>query len=370
MNQRNAFLNAAASYLKRHQRKDGRFIYRARPDGGGVKKDYNTLRHAGTIYALCHAKPLLSFDVCSEIERALEYLWRWYLVPVPGSEMQFAIASGRKGRRGADIAKLGGLGLSLVALCSVDRSWTAFETSAAEGMVRYTRTLIRDDGSMIFKLNYRNGKAHRFQSLYYPGEVALGFLMYGVRRGDAAAVDTCIQILMHLSNSRRELDHVPPDHWALLATARLFSEAKAGFIDLDEPTEASLYYHATQIIGEILAAADLATGPSGSLVDNGKSCSIATRLEGLTAMQPWLTENGYRSLQIVNQRIEDGVNYLLRSQYTDGDCIGGLPWVPDFHPASSDRADSPEVRIDTVQHAISAVLGAETVLPEAKQVAQ
>ena len=149
MNHLNGFLDAAAGYLTNHQRSDGRFTYRARPDGGDVKRDYNTLRHAGTIYALCNAQPFLSASVSPVIERALEYLWRWYLVPVPGTEMQFAIASGRKGRRGADAAKSGGLGLSLVALCSVDRSWTAFETDAAAGMIRYTRTLVRDDGSMI-----------------------------------------------------------------------------------------------------------------------------------------------------------------------------------------------------------------------------
>lgn len=366
MNQQDAFLNSAGSYLKRYQRKDGRFSYRARPDGGEVKRDYNTLRHAGTVYALCNAKPFLSLDVSFEIERALEYLWRWFLVPVPGSEMQFAIASGRKGQLGADIAKLGGLGLSLVALCSVDRPWTAFETTAAEGMMRYTRTLIRDDGSMIFKLNYRSGKAHSFQSLYYPGEVALGFLMYGVRQGDAAAVDACKRILLRLADARRGLDTVPADHWALLATARLFSEARTGSIDLDENTEVLLYHHGAQVIEEILAAADLSKGPTGALVDTGKCCSIATRLEGLTAMQPWLMENEYPSLQIVNQRIEDGVGYLLRSQYKDGDCIGGLPWVPDFHPASSGRANSPEVRVDTVQHAISAVLGAKAISPETK----
>ncbi len=128
---RQAFLNSAADYLVRHQRKDGKFIYRVRPDGKPVKNDYNTLRHAGTIYALCHANQHTSHDLSPTIDRALAYLWRWYLVPVPGPEMQFAIASARPGKRGDDMAKIGGLGLSLVALCSVERSWTGFETDAA-----------------------------------------------------------------------------------------------------------------------------------------------------------------------------------------------------------------------------------------------
>ena len=361
---RKAFLNSATGYLAKHQRKDGRFVYRARPDGKDVKGDYNTLRHAGTIYALCNANPFVSKDISATIERALDYLWRWFLVPVPAPNLQFAIASGRRGQSNADFAKAGGMGLSLVALCSVDRPWTEFEETVAQGLIRYTNTLIRDDGSMIFKLNYRTGKIDEFVSLYYPGEVALGYLLYGVRQGDSAAVETCIRILMYLADTRRSLDDVPPDHWALLATSKLFSEARSGAISLDEERGVLLYYHGVQVTEKILAIADESTGPKGSLVDNGQVCSIATRLEGLTAMYPWLEDRDYPSFDLVKQRIDEGIDYLIDSQYRKGDCLGGLPWVPKHHPAASTRKVSPEVRIDTVQHAISAVLGAQAVLPK------
>ena len=36
----------------------------------------------------------------------------------------------------------------------------------------------------------------------------------------------------------------------------------------------------------------------------------------------------------------------------------GVPWVPDWHPGAKKQQISPEVRIDTVQHAMSAVLAA------------
>ena len=361
MNERDAFLDAATGYLASHQRKDGRFAYRARPDGQSVRNDYNTLRHAGTIYALCSAEHHVSSNLSQTIDRALEYLWRWYLVPVPGSSMQFAIASGRRGQKAADVAKIGGMGLALIALCSVNRPLSAFEASAAEGMVRYARTLIRDDGSMVNKVDYRTGEESDFVSLYYPGEVALGFLLYGIRQNDTTAVDTCIRILTYLADTRRPFEDVPPDHWALLATARLFLEARAGSVRLDEATEAFLYYHGIQVTEKVLRIADAAPDPVGSLVKNGQCCSIATRLEGLTAMQPWLARNDYPSLDKVNQRIGEGISYLIASQYRDGSCEGGVPWIPTFHPDAPKKDIAPEVRIDTVQHSISAVLGAKAL---------
>ncbi len=216
---------------------------------------------------------------------------------------------------------------------------------------------------MTFKLNYRTGKVDDFVSLYYPGEVALGLLMYGVRQGDEAAVDSCVRILMQLADVRRPQEDVPPDHWALLATSKLFHLAAQGNVTLDPDTRVFLYYHGAQVTEKIRRIAAESPEPQGSLVDNGQCCSIATRLEGLTAMQPWLKQEEYPDLDAVNRLIEDGVSYLIDSQYRKGDSKGGVPWVSRHHPASKTREISPEIRIDTVQHSISAILGAQANLP-------
>lgn len=360
---RQKFLELACAYLADHQQSSGKFTYRLRRDGGKVKRDYNTLRHAGTIYALNQADAHVDRDLTPTIEAALDYLWRWYLVPVPGDQMQYAIASARPGKNGDSVAKIGGIGLSLVAVGSLARSWTGFEQDAVAGMIRFADTLIRPDGSMICKLDFRTGAVSDFISLYYPGEVALGMLLCGVRSGDSAVVETCIRILMYLADLRRPDEDVPPDHWAVLATAKLFELANQGQVDLDDDTRVLLYYHGIQVVEKIQRIAAEPPQIPGSLVDNGQCCSIATRLEALTAFQPWLKQEDYPGLDEVDRLVSEGVDYLLKSQYQNGMCVGGLPWIPASHPHSKKRADSNEVRVDTVQHSISAVVGAQAIDP-------
>ena len=73
---RQKFLELACAYLADHQQSSGKFTYRLRRDGGKVKRDYNTLRHAGTIYALNQADAHVDRDLTPTIEAALDYLFR------------------------------------------------------------------------------------------------------------------------------------------------------------------------------------------------------------------------------------------------------------------------------------------------------
>ncbi|MFY0691016.1 MAG: hypothetical protein JXR14_03745 [Paracoccaceae bacterium] len=354
---RRDFVRDAAQYLQKYQRKSGKFTYRVRPDAKPVKPDYNVLRHAGTVYALCQARGMVGAELDDAIDRGLEYLWRWYLVPIPGPKMQYAIAAARPGKRNDDVTKIGSMGLVLIAASSMHRPMTEFERDACAGMVRYVQNLIRPDGSMISKLNFRTGEVSDFVSLYYPGEVSLGLLLYGVRFGDKAATATAIRIIEYLAKTRRKDVRVPPDHWALLATSKAFELARAGEIKLSKAATDRLYVHATQVIAELLRAAEAGQTEIGSLVSDGHCCAIGTRLEGMTAMQPWLKERGYEHLEQLDFFIEMGIAYVIEAQYRKGKLKGGVPWVSPNHPRYDPLDQSPEVRIDTVQHNISAVLG-------------
>ncbi|NNK78033.1 MAG: hypothetical protein HKP40_04895 [Litoreibacter sp.] len=354
---RRDFVRNAARYLQKHQQRSGKFIYRARPDKKKVRRDYNVLRHAGTLYALCQANEIIDDDLGDTIDRGLEFLWRWYLVPIPAEDMQYAIAAARPGKSSYDITKIGSMGLAVIAASSLSRDLTPFERDACAGLVRYARSLIRPDGSMISKLNYRTGEVSDFVSLYYPGEVSLGMLLYGVRFGDQEATDTAVRIIEHLADIRKDDYRVPADHWALLATSKAFELARSGKLELSEDLTERLYFHATQVIGELLRTAEAAQTDIGSLVSDGHCCAIGTRLEGMTAMQPWLKERGYAHIEQLDFFIEMGIAYVIEAQYRKGDLKGGVPWVSPHHPHYSPDDQSPEVRIDTVQHNISAVLG-------------
>lgn len=351
------FVRNAARYLMKHQKRTGKFIYRARLDDQQVKRDYNVLRHIGSLYSLSQSADLLDAKINLTVNRGLEYLWRWYLIPIPGKEMQYAIASARPGKRNDDIAKIGAMGLALIAISSLGRPWTDFESDAAAGLARYVQSLIRRNGTMIFKCNYRSGQVSDFVSLYYPGEVALGLLLYGVRQGDQEATGTSLNILMNLAKTRRLKKQVPSDHWALLATAEAFKLAKAGKIEMTEQVFDALYVHATQVVREIIRGTENPLLQIGALVANGQCCSIATRLEGLTAIYPWLKEREHAEHRSASDLIEIGIAYLIEAQIREGKLKGGVPWISHHHPDYNAVHQASEVRIDTVQHSISAVLG-------------
>ena len=246
------FIVHSAEYLARHQKNSGRFFYRIRLDGGDVKSDYNVLRHAGSVYSLAQSLPFAGPIAQRAADQALSYLWRWYLVPVEADQLQFAIVSARPGKRNCDIVKLGGVALALTALVTQQRDLSDFERDVARGLARFTCSLIAPDGSFTCKLNIRTGAVSDFVSLYYPGEAALSLLLFAIRFDDDVAKETALRILRYLSDSRHGAPSVPPDHWALLATAKVFSLVADGRIDVDAATLEAFYIHTIQIVEKIL----------------------------------------------------------------------------------------------------------------------
>ena len=176
---------------------------------------------------------------------------------------------------------------------------------------------------------------------------------------DEDALQSSLRLLQHLSNIRKDLSSVPPDHWALLATAKVLSLDTVGRINIDDEVLADLYFHATQIVEKIISDAKLAGDSAGSLTDNGQTCSSATRLEGLCAIFPHMEKRDYPYpyLDQMQDYIERGIGYLMRAQIESGPLAGGMPWISPHHSSYSANPRAPEIRIDSVQHAISAVLG-------------
>ncbi|OUS08854.1 hypothetical protein A9Q96_00470 [Rhodobacterales bacterium 52_120_T64] len=351
------FIAKSATYLMGHQNRSGKFIYRVRTDGKAVRKDYNVLRHAGAIYALNQSRSFTEPQIQNSIDRALSYLWRWYLIPVEAQKLRFAIASSRPGKKNSDIVKLGGISLAQIALATQQRNRSVFEDDVAHGLARFTRSMVGADGSVTSKLNVRTEEVSDFASLYYPGEAALSLLLYAMEYKDEDSIQCSLSILQHLCNTRKDLPSVPPDHWALLATAEVLSLNSTGRIDVEDTALAALHFHAAQVVDKILRDADLADDSAGSLTDNGQTCSSATRLEGLCAIFPHMKKNGYPNLDQIQDCIERGIGYLMSAQVESGPLAGGMPWVSPHHTTYATNQTAPEIRIDSVQHAISAVLG-------------
>ncbi|MBN1590672.1 MAG: hypothetical protein JW888_14255, partial [Pirellulales bacterium] len=161
---------------------------------------------------------------------------------------------------------------------------------------------------------------------------------------------------------------VEPDHWVLLATARLWplcDQCSPPF-----PRE-TLTRHAAKICRRML---DDRPRPgeraleSGCLTPDGRTCPTATRVEGLTAALTFLPDSEASLRDEIKQTVGEAVDFLLRSQVRAGPYAGGIPRAvgsnaetPTDSAAQRDAHRRTEIRIDYVQHALSAMIQWEQV---------
>jgi hypothetical protein len=249
-----------------------------------------------------------------------------------------------------DYADLGGTGLGLVALSAVRQARPQSQKlKQLQALGRFARFLQRDDGRFIHKYSAKNGPVSNWNSLYYPGEAAFGFIaLYEADHSDEWLI-AAGKALSYLAKSRVGLSTVPADHWALLATARLlpYCEKTSCGTSREE-----LVQHAIQICNSILQEqirGSHVIGLDGAFDPDGRTAPAATRIEGLLAALEFLPKGELRSN--IEAEVGRGISFLLRAQITFGPEAGGvLGTIIPGHRSSS------EVRIDFVQHALCAWL--------------
>lgn len=332
-----------ADYIAAKTRDNGKLVYLLNLDPeASVPRKYNVLRHAGALYALGQVQSQWpSPERAAALGRSLRYFQERYLRPVPDADDQYAVWSHGE----EDEAKLGGAGLALVAL--TEHRPPHGEPKAIAGLVRFIQRLQKDDGSFYSKYYEGRGPDDSWTSLYYPGEAALGLLrLHGTAPALASgALETATRALLFLAESRRGEARVPPDHWALIATALRLDTG-----DLSAEDEEALRRHAGQIIDGMLDRPEFAADAPqhGSFRADGRTTPTATRLEGILAMRPHLKDE--RRIRAVDEAVPDAIRFLLRAQVKTGKHPGA---VPEAFTGDDDPRHT-EVRIDYVQHAVSA----------------
>jgi len=361
-----AAIDAAARYLMRATRLDGSFEYRVNANPAvSVTPRYNVLRHAGAIYAMATdlgEQP--NAAVRDAVLRAGGFLKDRTVAPVPDADGLLAVWSKpeiTKGNKPLQ-AKLGGAGLGLVALAKLETIRPGFTPIAdLRALGRFIVFMQKPDGGFHSKfIPSTGGRDDSWTSLYYPGEAALGLLMLYELDRDRRWFDAAGRALAYLARARENDADVPADHWALLATAKMLS-----FEDARIPSElrSKLESHAVQICTAILA--DQVDDPGagalhGGFSADGRVTPTATRLEGLLAARSFLPP-GTAIAARIDGAIDSGMAFLLRAQITEGNLAGGFPRAIAPLPPDAEKADSfnrraTEVRIDYVQHALSALI--------------
>ena len=366
----------SAAYLAQAIHPNGMFTYRVNLDPQiKVKPKYNLLRHAGAIYALATYQPQCSDPhldsmVRLALERAGLYLRDQAIQKIteqqdaPDPNPMLAVWSSPEvnGSTKPPQAKLGGTGIGLVALLSVEPifpGFTPIETLRALG--QFIRYMQKEDGSFYSKyIPSEGGRVDQWRSLYYPGEAALGLLMLYEHDDSEAWIDVAHKALVYLARSRQRQTTVPADHWALLATQRLFAVQDKGSLAIETDL---LIHHAIQVCTSILKTQVHQSGNplyDGGFSKQGRVTPTSTRLEGLLAAQSFLPPDCGLDAHI-RAAATHGINFLLRAQIQTGEFAGAMPRAMAKMPEQTPDAERfnrrvTEVRIDYIQHAMSAMM--------------
>ncbi len=363
-------IHLAASYLAGAVQQDGRFVYRINLNPNVKPADaYNILRHAGAMYAMAQYQARYpSAQVRAALSRAADYLRRQHIAPLPGQPSLAAVWSDPVGD-GLREAKLGGAGLALVALSSLRKlDASNAELDRMRSLARFVAYLQKPDGRYYSKLiPAKGGRWDRWTSLYYPGEAALGTIMLYEQDPQARWLRIAARTLAYLATERRGMRRVPADHWALLATERLLQHQRQ--LDSLGPerlvSREQLIEHALQICRQIIGEHEKTGHAAGSALAgssdaDGRTTPAATRLEGLMAALAFLPKAHESLRQQLRVVADAGVLFLMRTQVKAGKYAGGIPRAATQRTgedaSSSFNRRATEVRIDYVQHALSAWL--------------
>lgn len=355
-------IHLSAAYLSGQIQPDGSFEYRRHIDPEvELPNRYNMLRHAGTIYALAsYSKVFEDERLLRDTGRAVEYLRQVSLAQVGDRDDMLAIWShpAITGSRKPLTAKLGGAGLALVAMIACREVGCANVTDdELQKLGRFILFMQRDDGSFFSKYTpSEGGRRGDWVSLYYPGEAALGLVMLFEITRDKEWLEAGYNALNRLAQDRRFADSIPADHWALLATERIWPH-----LSLEE--RSPLAIHARQIVQRILSEQVVSHDPSldGGFTPEGRTTPTATRLEGLLAANAILPEADPLRRDIENA-IMIGMDFLIAAQIDSGPLAGGMPRGtreiidPQNEAEETFNRRLGEVRIDYVQHVLSALL--------------
>ncbi|MEE9190080.1 MAG: hypothetical protein V3U16_04855 [Candidatus Neomarinimicrobiota bacterium] len=359
-------IHSAANYLIRLCDNEGRFTYRINtsPDVK-VSRRYNMLRHAGTLYAL--AAFALEYNNVRARETVLSgsRFLKQQLDDLSSDGQLLAVLSNPAINGGKDRlqAKLGGTGLGLVALCYAEKlhpRTTSIDTLRKMG--NFIVTMQKEDGSFFSKyFPNGTGRDDSWTSLYYPGEAILGLLLLYELDQDPLWLEAAQNGLLFLADLRSKKTKVEADHWALIATDKLFRINPT----LADHIRKKINRHAFQICFQIMNTKPVYEQDHpyhGCFSRDGRTTPTATRLEGLLAVFPYLSKNETSLSVDIKNSMGNSIDFLMRSQLQSGLYTGGIPRAisslkEDHHSYSkSFNRRSTEIRIDYVQHALSALM--------------
>lgn len=345
----------AGEYFKNAVKEDGSFVYEYHPPTNGESPEYNMLRHAGTIYAMSELYQMTKDKILLEkIQKTITFLLGKSKNIQMNNQEASVVLDG-------DSVKLGGNALAILALTKyMEATDTREYLETAQKLARWIQTTQSGEGRfLIHKQNFTTKEVSNFISNYYPGEAIYALAsLYKMDNNKEwlTAAEKAAHYLISVRDGEKTAEQLNQDHWLLY-----------GLNELYRLSPQKIYYeHALKITKVILSVQrkDPSDDEAGSFDKPAYSTGSATRIEGLSAAYQLVRDFGTKNeLQPIFNGIFLGTQFLLRNQITretakqknwPAKAVGGFQETPYI----------PNIRIDCVQHNVSALSGAYRMLKE------
>jgi hypothetical protein len=344
-------IELAASYLLRSIDGSGRFAYEFEGAKNGANDAYNILRHAGTLYAMLEIDEAFDRPALGQaIERGIDWL-RQHCLPCPKDQAaQRCVVEGRD-------TKLGGNALTIVALAKHAKMHDRWENLDLMRALARRIVAVQDPGTGEFrehKATFPDGTATKFTSGYYPGECIFALTrLYEIDPNpqwlDAARLG--VRYLIDVRDRGKSTESLTHDHWLLYGIDNLHRLRP----------ERALVEHGLRIAQAIVGAQTVKTPEhapdfEGSFRAAPETTPTAIRVEGLMAAHRMFARVGERgAAERARAAANLGLRFVRANQITEERAM----YFPDPHRVLGGFLESfgeYSIRIDYVQHAVSALL--------------
>ena len=344
----------AGAYLARSVGPDGRFAYVYLPGHGTMPKKYNILRHSGTVYAMMELYAVTQDkSLLKSAEKALSYLLAQVKASPSNKAEELCVVE--KG-----YSKLGGNALAVIALARYTAA--TGDRRHVPVMLKLGRWIVNHQGADgrlgPHKITWPEGRVEPFRSQYYPGEALLALVRIHALDGDARWLDAAekgARYVITVRDGKLTDDQLSHDHWLLYSLNELYRKRH------DE-----LYLkHALRLAGVIVRGQNRASEfPDwvGGYLKPPRSTSTSTRSEGLCAAWRLARDFGERKeAETILSAIRRGVAFQLHSQFRPESVLYARDpqrTMGAFHRSLTTH----EIRIDYVQHSMSAMLALREII--------
>jgi hypothetical protein len=372
-------IELAHNYLNEQISADGKFIYRRHIDHNiQLLPDYNIPRHLGSIYSLVMMDDYRpgSMDEI-KVASSIRFIKENTFEKIDANRVAiWTPARLTANEEGGDIMKLGSVGLALISLAPlVDRFPDIISRDLLKQIGNSIIYFQKPDGE-FHSIMYRDGSFGKgWKSLFYPGQAIFGLFELFRITEEKKYLDAAIKSLIYLESSRRNLssEDMPADHWSLIASAKIL-----GYGDVDNEIKQRILSHAEKVVRSIISL-QIKQSRYESLIGGfslkGEITSTTVKVEGLSAIYPFLSDRELK--RQTKSCMELAIDFILRSQIREAPFDGAWARAMTRYDSgqnamdrSGDRAESfierkrrehnkaaGEVRIDYVQHALSALIG-------------